>query len=854
MSGAEVAIEWNGRPARAWLPDPLAARTLDLPVDLARATERAAAAVTRVGDRLPSSWEPLARLLLRAEGIASSNIEGLARATVASCGRRARCRRGHSRTPRSLPTTSPSSPTRSRTLEGPTGSPSTTCTSGTADSCETASSRPHLVGAFRDTQGWIGGRGPQDAAYVPPPAANVRALMDDLVTFTNSAEPDVVTQAAVSHAQFETIHPYGDGNGRIGRLLVLWTLARRLDVSVPPPTSVLIARDPGGYLSGLVLVPYRRARALGQVVRRRRVRVVGRVARLGRRGRHADGRLACAYRRPPRRRCRALHPRDVAGPSVMTGDTAGAVRERVRHLGARGPHDLARARHRRAVRSRRKPRRSSAELVAGEGARRPRARLSAYASCGLRDPHVGGRDARRTGRSPASTIRPAGRPNAPDDHADDRRAGDHAEVAGRGHAADRERGMAGLVAHVGDQQRPHERDAERSRPRARPRRAPAGGHNTSIVIPAAEIAAPNATVRRVPSTRDDRTAADARRSSRAGCPPRTRRRPRARRARRARAGRARPTSRCRLRPSPTPRTRARARVSPSWRRPDERAPHRRMLDARRARELRARYVSNPSTITTTAMPAHTTRHDAPSRSAMPVTVAPSTHAKFHSAWKRTSLPGSCGERVGRGDVEHDVDEAARRDRERHERRREQRRCAARTPRPPSREPQMISDRASVTPAPQRSMMSPPTAASAVAAMMPAARRKPELRVGEVERALDVDRGDRERAGVEAEQDEARGDRAQRRTHTPVSQAAFRACRGIGSRSGGRPRRRARSARPSGAGRRSGAGARASAGSRATPGSRRCGPRGGPSRRAARSDSGPRCTAGARDDRSRASPR
>ena len=94
-------------------------------------------------------------------------------------------------------------------------------------------------------------RPPKDAAYVPLPAKHIAPLMDDLMTFANGADADVITQAAVGHAQFETIHPYGDGNGRIGRLLVLWTLARRLDVSVPPPTSVLIARDPGGYLSGL---------------------------------------------------------------------------------------------------------------------------------------------------------------------------------------------------------------------------------------------------------------------------------------------------------------------------------------------------------------------------------------------------------------------------------------------------------------------------------------------------------------------------------------------------------------------------------------------------------------------------
>jgi Fic family protein len=109
----------------------------------------------------------------------------------------------------------------------------------------------HLIGALRDQQSWIGGRGPQDAAYVPPPPEAVPPLVDDLIGFVNDRDTDPVTQAAVAHAQFETIHPYGDGNGRIGRLLVLWVLARRVGVAVPPPTSVLVARDPGGYLAGL---------------------------------------------------------------------------------------------------------------------------------------------------------------------------------------------------------------------------------------------------------------------------------------------------------------------------------------------------------------------------------------------------------------------------------------------------------------------------------------------------------------------------------------------------------------------------------------------------------------------------
>ncbi len=75
--------------------------------------------------------------------------------------------------------------------------------------------------------------------------------MDDLIAYANRDDVDPVVQAAVLHAQFETIHPYGDGNGRIGRVLVLWVLARRLGVAVPPPMSTMIARDIGGYLAGL---------------------------------------------------------------------------------------------------------------------------------------------------------------------------------------------------------------------------------------------------------------------------------------------------------------------------------------------------------------------------------------------------------------------------------------------------------------------------------------------------------------------------------------------------------------------------------------------------------------------------
>lgn len=77
-------------------------------------------------------------------------------------------------------------------------------------------------GEFRRTQNWIGGTRPGNARYVPPPANEVIPAMSDLEKFLHddSAPPPVLVKAALAHAQFETIHPFLDGNGRVGRLLI----------------------------------------------------------------------------------------------------------------------------------------------------------------------------------------------------------------------------------------------------------------------------------------------------------------------------------------------------------------------------------------------------------------------------------------------------------------------------------------------------------------------------------------------------------------------------------------------------------------------------------------------------------
>ncbi len=85
-------------------------------------------------------------------------------------------------------------------------------------------------GEFRRSQNWIGphGCGLTEARFVPPPPADTAAAMGDLERFVHDPNPlPVLVRAALVHAQFETIHPFLDGNGRIGRLLITFLLCSR---------------------------------------------------------------------------------------------------------------------------------------------------------------------------------------------------------------------------------------------------------------------------------------------------------------------------------------------------------------------------------------------------------------------------------------------------------------------------------------------------------------------------------------------------------------------------------------------------------------------------------------------------
>lgn len=116
------------------------------------------------------------------------------------------------------------------------------------------------AGKLRTTQTWIGGSeyNPCSAAFVPPPEDRVEALLEDLCRFCNLDSLPAVAQAAIAHAQFETIHPFADGNGRTGRVLIHVILRRRgLAATALPPVSLVLATWAKDYVDGLTATRYR---------------------------------------------------------------------------------------------------------------------------------------------------------------------------------------------------------------------------------------------------------------------------------------------------------------------------------------------------------------------------------------------------------------------------------------------------------------------------------------------------------------------------------------------------------------------------------------------------------------------
>jgi len=110
------------------------------------------------------------------------------------------------------------------------------------------------AGRIRTEQNWIGGSSynPCGAAFMPPPPDHAEGLLEDLCAFCSADDLPPTVQAAIAHAQFETIHPFVDGNGRTGRALIHIILRRRgLAPHVLPPVSLVLATWATDYVEAL---------------------------------------------------------------------------------------------------------------------------------------------------------------------------------------------------------------------------------------------------------------------------------------------------------------------------------------------------------------------------------------------------------------------------------------------------------------------------------------------------------------------------------------------------------------------------------------------------------------------------
>ena len=225
------------------LPPKIAGRTVDLSSDLAAEVEEAMRAITTLDATHGRDLGPLGLLLVRTESVASSKIERI----EASLDDYARALHGHRS---NISAVSMVAGTDALGAMVESVGRTRTIRDATIRTAHEALMRddPYeqdQAGRYRTVQNWIGGsdHSPRGALYVPPPPDTVKGSMADLVTFANGDAMPALAQAAIAHAQFESIHPFTDGNGRIGRALVNAILRRRGATTsvVIPIASALVA-------------------------------------------------------------------------------------------------------------------------------------------------------------------------------------------------------------------------------------------------------------------------------------------------------------------------------------------------------------------------------------------------------------------------------------------------------------------------------------------------------------------------------------------------------------------------------------------------------------------------------------
>jgi Fic family protein len=238
-----------------FVPDELSSLAVGLDAPLAGLVSEAEHSIRQLNDEGGVALAPLARLLLRTESIASSKVEGMQLGVRELARAEARAESGIAPGPTAVEVLANID---AMVLAVDEAADVERFGEGEILAIhqrllERAPHR-HIAGLVRTAQNWIGGNNynPCGADFVPPPPEEVGRLLADLCGAINDETLSPLVQAALVHAQFETIHPFDDGNGRTGRALVHVVFRRRgIAPRFLPPISVVFAGTRDRYIAGL---------------------------------------------------------------------------------------------------------------------------------------------------------------------------------------------------------------------------------------------------------------------------------------------------------------------------------------------------------------------------------------------------------------------------------------------------------------------------------------------------------------------------------------------------------------------------------------------------------------------------
>ena len=269
MPGRRIVLTWQYDPTldapakyrracryEAFIPELLADLSFRLDTAVAGIVSEAEHAIRDLNTGARPALAPLARLLLRTESIASSKVEGMHVGAPELARAEARVETGGKASPTALEILANIAAMEVAMQQAATVD-RFTIQEIVAIHHRLTERGPNarIAGRIRTQQNWIGGNdyNPCGADLVPPPPEHVERLLGDLCDAINDDRLPPLIQAALVHAQFETIHPFDDGNGRTGRALIHVVLRRRgIALAYVPPISVVLSVARDRYIKGLM--------------------------------------------------------------------------------------------------------------------------------------------------------------------------------------------------------------------------------------------------------------------------------------------------------------------------------------------------------------------------------------------------------------------------------------------------------------------------------------------------------------------------------------------------------------------------------------------------------------------------